>query len=108
MKLTDTELRAWRILHERGPMRGSDLGWELWGENTKAPGRGEGSHGHNKFCRPAGKLLKRLKEAGMVREKHLEHCTVWMSSSENKDDDLSPEHARSQFKALRQFLAPPK
>jgi hypothetical protein len=60
--------RAWDILKARGPMRGSDLGWELWGETTDCPTRGTGSQQHNKFCRPAGKVLKRLQRLGCVRE----------------------------------------
>jgi hypothetical protein len=69
--------RAWDILKARGPMRGSDLGWELWGETTEVPRRGIGSHQHNKFCRPAGKLLKRLQRLGCVREIPAETCMTW-------------------------------
>jgi len=67
--------RAYQILKAKGPMRGSDLGWELWGETTEVPDRGTGSHQHNKFCRPAGKLLKALERQG--RRQHFTrnlHC----------------------------------
>ena len=60
-------------------MRGSDLGWELWGDTTESVRRGEGSHGHNKFCRPAGKLMKRLERAGLARQifQKGRPCTFW-------------------------------
>lgn len=50
--------RAFDIIKTAREIRGSDLGWELWGETTECANRGTGSHRHNKFCRPAGKLLK--------------------------------------------------
>ena len=56
--------RAVAILKKRGPITASQLGWELWGNTTSAPMRGEGSHGNNKFCLPAGKLLNKLRAAG--------------------------------------------
>lgn len=71
-----TDERAHQIL-KRGWMRGSDLGWELWGETTFAPNRGDGAHGHNKFCRPAGKLLNRLKRQGLAIERPSVNCTLW-------------------------------
>jgi hypothetical protein len=73
------EKRAIQIL-KRGWIRGSDLGWELWGETTFSAMRGEGSHGHNKFCRPAGKLLNRLKALGYAREKPSTNCTLWTAT----------------------------
>lgn len=60
-KITD---RAYGLLKRYGKMRGSDLGWMLWGETTESAARGVGSHGHNKFCRSAGKVLKRLEAEG--------------------------------------------
>jgi len=60
--------RAYAILKEKGPMRGSDLGWELWGSTTESVMRGTGSHGHNKFCRPAGRVLRHLQREGRVIE----------------------------------------
>jgi hypothetical protein len=71
--------RAYKILKERGPMRGSDLGWELWGETTECANRGTGSQRHNKFCRAAGKVLKRLEANGLVRSEGRETCTVWIA-----------------------------
>lgn len=71
--------RAHQILKSKGPMRGSDLGWELWGGTTEAPGRGTGSHAHNKFCRAAGKVLRRLERAGRVISQGRETCTVWIA-----------------------------
>ena len=58
-------------------MRGSDLGWELWGETTECANRGTGSQRHNKFCRPAGKVLKRLQRLGCAREIPKESCMMW-------------------------------
>lgn len=69
--------RAYEILKSKGPMRGSDLGWELWGETTDAPDRGTGSQLHNKFCRPAGKILRRLRELGLAREEAMKSYIRW-------------------------------
>ena len=61
--MTPIETKAIETLqaHPQG-LRASDLGWELWGATTATPGHGVGAHGQNKFCRPAGKLLKRLRD----------------------------------------------
>lgn len=72
-----TDDRAIAILREHGPMRGSDLGWQLWGQTTEVPGRGEGSHGHNKFCRSAGKVLRRLERQGKVISWVHGNCHLW-------------------------------
>ena len=77
LALTALLERALAILRARGPMRGSDLGWELWGETTAAPRRGTGSECHNKFCRPAGKVLKRLERLGKVIPVYEKTCTTW-------------------------------
>ncbi len=60
------EDRAIHILKTKGEMRAGDLGWELWCETTESARRGTGSHRSNKFCRPAGKLLKRLEKDNRV------------------------------------------
>lgn len=80
--------RAWDILKTRGPMRGSDLGWELWGKTTEVPTRGTGSHQHNKFCRPAGKVLKRLQRLGCVREIPKETYMAWDATGNRPDEKL--------------------
>lgn len=69
--------RAIAILREQGPMKGSDLGWALWGESTPYPRRGEGSHAQNKFCRVAGKLLRRLEREGKVVWTPAEKYVLW-------------------------------
>lgn len=79
--------RAHRILKERGEMRGSDLGWELWGDTTPVPNRGIGSQKHNKFCRPAGKVLKALERQGRARSRGRETCTVWKACDPRPDRD---------------------
>jgi hypothetical protein len=69
--------RAIAILKKHGPMRASDLGWQLWGDTTEVPDRGEGSHRHNKFCRSAGKVLRALdKQARVVQRTH-GSCLLW-------------------------------
>lgn len=55
------------ILIRRPGLRASDIGWELWGKTTEAPDRGTGSHGQNKFCRAAGRVLKGMEREGLVR-----------------------------------------
>lgn len=69
--------RAHRILKEKGPMRGSDLGWELWGETTAFPNRGTGSARHNKFCRAAGKVLRRLERLNKAVWYGHGNCVLW-------------------------------
>lgn len=69
--------RAWGIIKERGEIRGSDMGWELWGATTPVPTRGTGSHANNKFCRPAGKVLKALERLKRVRSVSRKTYTAW-------------------------------
>jgi len=75
--------RAWDILKSRGEMRGSDLGWELWGETTDCANRGTGSHRHNKFCRAAGKILRHLEKQGRVISVPRKRHTVWRAVGNN-------------------------
>lgn len=75
--MTHIDDRALEVLRLLGPLRGSDLGWVLWGGTTTSGRRGVGSHGQNKFCRPAGKLLRRLERRGLVVSEFRETCTVW-------------------------------
>lgn len=75
--MTEFQERAYKILKERGPMRGSDLGWELWGDTTEFPTRGGGSHQHNKFCRAAGKLLRALEREGKAHWTPEETYVLW-------------------------------
>jgi hypothetical protein len=72
---TEVESLALEILRKHGPMRASDLGWQLWGDNDS--GAGQGSHGHNKYCRSAGKLLRRLDAAGKVVSRTQGTYTLW-------------------------------
>lgn len=68
--MTAIEQRALAILRNRPGLTASALGWELWGESTEAPNRGDGSHGTNKFCRAAGRLraCSRIGERSGSRE----------------------------------------
>jgi hypothetical protein len=75
--LSDLMLRAHRVLKERGQMRTSDVGWALWGATTESPNRGSGSHGQNKFCRAAGKVLRGLERAGRAQWKVVSGVGVW-------------------------------
>ena len=73
--------RAYEILKAKGPMRGSDLGWELWGATTECANRGTGSQRHNKFCRAAGKVLKRLERLGKATWQPRKNHSVWRARS---------------------------
>lgn len=65
--MTDIERRTLLIVADQdGRLRASHIGWELWKDSHQHPKRGEGSHGSNKFCRPAGKILNRLQRLGLV------------------------------------------
>lgn len=78
-KLTAIQKRAYQILKEQRPMRGSDLGWELWGETTAVWNRGTGSHRHNKFCRAAGKVLNQLRRLGLADWRGKETYSEWFA-----------------------------
>ena len=65
--LSEIEERVLSYVIDKPGARGSDIGWAMWGPTTEFPQRGIGSHGHNKFCRPAGKILRRLEQLGLVR-----------------------------------------
>lgn len=66
--ITATQWRALEIVADRPGLRASHIGQELWNETTPHPKRGEGSHGSNKFCRPAGKILNQLQALGLIHE----------------------------------------
>jgi len=90
--MANLETKAIEILrrHPDG-MRAGDVGWLLWGPNTPTPGRGVGSHGHNKFCRPAGKLLKRLAEQGKAYSIFAEYYRLWYARVDNPQQSISSE-----------------
>jgi len=67
--VTDIEERAFRILAE-GPITCARLGERLWGKT----GRGNCSC---PWARPAGALLKRLRERGLVRRAPDKHHTLY-------------------------------
>lgn len=67
--------RAIAILRKCGPMRASDIGWQLWGEANV--GGGEGSHAQNKFCRSAGKVLRELDRRGKVIDRIHGKARLW-------------------------------
>ena len=59
--------RTYRILEKRGPSTCSEIGWALWGSAwTTYKTLSKDVHNMNKFCRPAGKVLKTLEKKGMV------------------------------------------
>lgn len=62
------ERRAIKILRKRGPMTASNLGAELWGTASRKP---------QAYARPAGRLLKRLRDAGLVVRSPHEVLTMW-------------------------------
>jgi hypothetical protein len=64
--------RAYRILARNGPLSCSELGWALWGK----PGARKGG----RFCRPAGKALKRLLAQGRVASIGLRDKVVWKAT----------------------------
>lgn len=80
MTLTDIQRRALLIVSVNPGIRASGLGWNLWGSTTAHPNRGEGSHGSNKFCRVAGKVLNALQRGGLVWEGTDEAGITWRVS----------------------------
>lgn len=68
--------KAYVILVKRGPLSCSEVGWALWG-NTSTSLKGTGVHRNNKFCRPAGKVLKSLEAKKLAS--HFKHKTrvIW-------------------------------
>lgn len=78
--MTDIQQRAYAILkkHPDG-IRGSDVGWMLWGATTECARRGTGSHRSNKFCRPAGKVLNQLQRDGKARWQGHKGHSRWYS-----------------------------
>lgn len=75
--MTPTQRRALEIISKRDGLRASGIGWELWGKTTAVPKRGEGSHGTNKFCRAAGKILNQLNKLDYVEWGTDGHGITW-------------------------------
>tara|TARA_Y100000310_G_C20525980_1_gene736046 strand:+ start:610 stop:1017 length:408 start_codon:yes stop_codon:yes gene_type:complete len=74
---TDIEKKAYRVVEHRGPISCADIGWELWGETTPSPMRGEGSHNHNKFCRAAGRIMNSLQDKGLACHANDPYRVTW-------------------------------
>lgn len=74
----NTELlnRTYKVLVRRGPLSCSEIGWALWGK-TSTSIKGAGIHKNNKFCRPAGKILKVLKAQGRVSKFENGKKVIW-------------------------------
>lgn len=71
------EDQALKVLKGKGPLRASDLGWFLWGETSETAMRGEGSHRQNKYCRSAGKVLRRLERKGLASSSLYGKSFLW-------------------------------
>ena len=74
-----TEDKAVQILKQNGPMTPSKLGYPLWSE-----ARFKGWNYHpcdiQRFARPAGKLLKRLCEKGLVKKWTVKRWNEWKAA----------------------------
>ncbi|MCK9433889.1 MAG: hypothetical protein M0R32_03500 [Candidatus Cloacimonetes bacterium] len=68
----NTELlnKTYKVLLKKGPLSCSEIGWALWGHSSTAQ-KGTGVYKQNKFCRPAGRVLKILETQG--RASHFQH-----------------------------------
>ena len=80
--MSEIEAEALVYVRTHPGARASDIGWALWGDTTPYPERGEGSHGQNKFCRPAGKVLLGLQRKGLVYWRGLETYAGWWAASQ--------------------------
>lgn len=61
------EDRILEMLRKNGPMRASYIGNELWNENDRIiKGRKFSKNLPQRFARPAGKILNRMKIKGLV------------------------------------------
>ena len=73
--------KAYNALVHKGPLSCSELGWILWGNSTNTPHRGVGVHKNNKFCRPAGKILKILSSQNRVMPINCQNKQLWRAIS---------------------------
>jgi hypothetical protein len=64
-----------RSVLQYGPMTAGHIGLELWG--CPESGRPENIDA-TRFCRPAGKLLRRAQQAGIVTDHQRGHVHFWM------------------------------
>jgi len=81
--VSEIEARCLDVVRGTPGLRASDIGWALWGATCEAPGRGSGSHAQAKFCRSAGRLLNRLRDAGAVRAEATRGAIRWYASRES-------------------------
>lgn len=72
--------KAYAILVKRGSLSCSELGWALWGTTTSSL-KGSGVHLNNKFCRPAGKVLKELEARKMASHFRHKNKIIWKALS---------------------------
>lgn len=85
-ELTKAEQSILAAVQHSPGARASDIGQAVWGRRDDY--RGVGSHGHNKYCRAAGKILRRLERLGLVRWEGVygtggKGCVAWFVTGRN-------------------------
>lgn len=65
-----------RILQERGPMRAGDLGADMW----LRPAQRYNDDASRRHCRAAGKMLRRAKALGFVRDEQRGPNHLWFAT----------------------------
>lgn len=63
LTMTELEKRVIKILRRRGPISASYIGEELWER------RSHGDPLPQRFARPAGRILQRMKRTGLVYQR---------------------------------------
>jgi len=69
--------RMVRILRDRGPMRAGDLGAEMWLRFEQRYNDDAG----RRHCRAAGKMLRRAKSLGLVRDEQRGPNHLWFANA---------------------------
>ena len=73
--------RMVRILRDRGPMRAGDLGAEMWLRFEQRYNDDAG----RRHCRAAGKMLRRAKALGLVRDEQRGPNHLWFANTKEQE-----------------------
>jgi hypothetical protein len=74
---SDSLDRMVRILRDRGPLRAGDLGAEMWLRHEQRYNDDAG----RRHCRAAGKMLRRAKALGLVRDEQRGPNHLWFANN---------------------------
>jgi hypothetical protein len=74
--ITEVQQRAVRLINEWKRISASNLGAALWGNEVRKP---------QSYALPAGRLLGRMQQQGLVQKEYTDTHTLWVLTEKGKE-----------------------